>query len=99
MKWKSFTVVGLVLSLAVTSLPRNSAFAGESPAVLRPPAVPLIACDPYFSVWSPADKLTDADTVHWTGKKHRLNSAVTIDGKKFRVLGKDASDVPALTQT
>lgn len=64
----------------------------------RPPAVPLVACDPYFSVWSQGDKLNDVNTTHWTGKPHRLASTMTIDGKQYRVMG--GSNVPgtALTQ-
>ena len=77
----------------------SSAPGAENIASIRAPATPLIACDPYFSVWSPATRLTDADTTHWTGKPHRLTSLVSIDGKVYRLIGREPSTLPPLEQT
>lgn len=69
------------------------------PAAFRPPSVPLVACDPYFSIWSSADRLTDTGTTHWTGKPHRLSGWLRVDGRTFRVLGDQPAAWPPLPQT
>src|SRR6266571_1893404 len=93
--------IGQVITLAVCwqTAEVTAAASAEGGNTFRLPSVPLVACDPYFSIWSPADALTDADTVHWTGKLHRLTSYIAIDHKGFRVMGKESPDEPALPQT
>lgn len=90
----------LLLGFAVyslTSLPSEAT--NSKREALRPPAVPLVACDPYFSIWSQADKLNETDTTHWTGKPHRLWSTVRIDGTNYRLMGGGAAGEPVLAQT
>ncbi len=69
-----------------------------SAETLRPPAVPLVTFDPYLSIWSEADHLTDKNTRHWTHREQSLVSLIRVDGKAYRLMGDDPADVPALEQ-
>ncbi|MDD5603629.1 MAG: DUF4965 domain-containing protein [Eubacteriales bacterium] len=65
---------------------------------IRPPAVPLVTVDPYFSIWSMADKLYYDSTRHWTGTRHSMTGIIRIGGRAFRFMG-NAGNVPPMHQT
>ncbi|MBS1724268.1 MAG: DUF4965 domain-containing protein [Armatimonadetes bacterium] len=64
----------------------------------RPPAVPLVTHDPYTSIWSFSDKLTDDWTKHWTGKNQAMVGMVRVDGMCYRWMSRGLEDVPAAEQ-
>ena len=92
----------LPLGLFLAAFLICSAFAQQpalTPAPLRPPATPLVIHDPYFSVWSMANTLTEDDTRHWTGVPQDLNGLVRVDGRTYRFLGRADRKIPALQET
>jgi hypothetical protein len=61
---------------------------------MRPPATPLVAHDPYFSIWSTADHLNAEGTKHWTGTPNTLTAASRVDGTPWQVMGRDNGTQP-----
>lgn len=68
----------------------------------RPPAVPLIAVDPYLSIWSFSDALNADATRHWTGAAHNMTGILRIDSVSYAVCASACGDegkIPNLPQT
>src|SRR5882672_1367009 len=68
-------------------------------ADFRPPAVPLVAHDPYFSVWSFSDDLNADWPKHWTGAINAMCMMVRVDGKAYLMAGNPRMEIPKLKQT
>lgn len=85
----------LVFAFCTTGISQQTA---KETIQFRPPSVPLITHDPYFSIWSPSDRLTDMETVHWTGTRNPVHSMIKVDGKAYRIMGASPSYVEPMKQ-
>lgn len=86
------TIAGVALLLAGcggvgSQAPSPEFFKPYKQTDLRLPSVPLVTSDPYFSIWSPYDKLTDGSTRHWTNDEKPLEGLLRVDGAVYRWMG------------
>lgn len=93
-----FYVYRTAFLLSVLFVAQTSLAEVPTSTSIVPPAYPLVACDPYFSIWQQGETLTDAGTTHWTGKSQRLASYAKVDGKVYRLLGAEPKGTPAFEQ-
>jgi Domain of unknown function (DUF4965)/Domain of unknown function (DUF1793)/Domain of unknown function (DUF5127)/Domain of unknown function (DUF4964) len=74
-----------------------------APPSWHAPAVPLVVHDPYLSVWSASNALTDQWPVHWSGQSRPMAGIAWIDGDAFRFIGRNTPlseiEIPAMRQT
>lgn len=89
---------GFLVSVLLIA-PAVLASGSPAPTQLRPPAVPLVVVDPYFSIWSFADHLTYEATRHWSGTRMTMQSMVRVDGKSYRIMGDEPRIIAPAEQT
>jgi hypothetical protein len=87
-----------ILIACALTLPQAALSAQATPEPLRAPATPLVTHDPYFSVWSESDRLTDKETRHWSNKPQPINGLIRIDGKTLRWMGTADETLPAMKE-
>ncbi len=87
---KRLRVIAAICLLLAAAPPVNT----RQLAPLRPPAVPLVTHDPYFSVWSFSDALAGDRTRHWTGAFHGMVGMARVDGKSYRLMGQSYGPLP-----
>ncbi len=89
----------VVLAVVSTCVAAITLQAQQDKAVqLRNPATPLIAHDPYFSIWSNSDRLAGGPTHHWTGASQAMTGLIRVDGHTYRYLGGHEGLAPELKE-
>ena len=85
---KVFLIMAVALGLTACTQ-KDDYFKPVYTSDLRLPSVPIVVSDPYFSIWSPYDKLNEGSTEHWSSAKKSILGVLRVDGKNYRFLGKE----------
>lgn len=85
---KIITLVAFATVFLTANAQQSDYFTPSRRSALKMPATPIVVSDPYFSIWSPTDKLYESSTVHWSDAKKSVIGVLRVDGKNYRFLGK-----------
>ena len=86
-RFKLLFFFSLLLLATGVSAQTDDLFEPYKPISLRLPSVPLILNDPYLSIWSPYDRLTDGTTRHWCDAEKAWDGLLRVDGTTYRWMG------------
>ena len=94
MKLKNTILLAVALLTAINAQAQTpDMFIPYQQSDLRLPSYPLLLNDPYFSLWSPHDKLYDGTTRHWTDTEKPMNGLLRVDGTAYRFMGSKANSL------
>ena len=93
---KTYMLFLIMAFVAKASGQTQDFFQPYQPSDLRLPSVPLLVSDPYFSVWSPYDRLNDGLTRHWTDNEKPIQGLLRVDGVTYNFLGADRPEYEAI---
>lgn len=93
MNKKTFLLVLAVCSGMYMRSQTPEMFEPYQPTALRMPSVPLIVSDPYFSIWSPFDKLNEGSSRHWTNTEKPIDGLLRVDGVTYCFMGTGSHEV------
>ena len=83
MKRFQFSLAVMLTACIAVTAQNADVFKPYTVTSLRLPSVPLVVNDPYFSIWSPFDKLNEDDTRHWTNDEKPLEGLLRVDGVTY----------------
>lgn len=86
---KLFLIMTALLGALTANAQQEEFFKPYKNTNLRLPAVPIIVNDPYFSIWSAYDKLTDGPVNYWYSRQYEkpIDGLLRVDGTVYRFMG------------
>ena len=96
MKKSTVLQIAMLLGSMTAGAQTAEMFQPYQTTALRVPSVPLVVNDPYFSIWSPYDKLNEGTTRHWTNDEKPLQGWLRVDGVTYCFMGADRDVLDAI---